>query len=45
MDDDLDVAVALNEILYGASGYDRPRALIILNTDSPLQLSASTAAC
>jgi trimethylamine---corrinoid protein Co-methyltransferase len=43
VDDDLDVAVALNEILYGAEWARRPRALIVLNTNSPLQLSGETA--
>jgi trimethylamine--corrinoid protein Co-methyltransferase len=43
VDDDLDVAVALNEILYGAEWPCRPRALIILNTNSPLQVSGETA--
>ena len=43
VDDDLDVAVALNEILYGAEWSRSPRALIILNTNSPLQISGETA--
>jgi trimethylamine--corrinoid protein Co-methyltransferase len=43
VDDDLDVAVALNEILYGAEWAIWPRALVILNTSSPLQLSEDTA--
>ncbi len=43
VDDDLDVAIALNEILFGAEWPRRPRALIILNTNSPLQLSGETA--
>ena len=43
VDDDLDVAIALNEILFGAEWLRRPRALIILNTNSPLQLSGETA--
>jgi trimethylamine---corrinoid protein Co-methyltransferase len=38
-DDDLDVAVAINEILWGAGWASVPRALIVLNTTSPLQLS------
>ena len=32
-----------NEILFGAAWYARPRALIVLNTTSPLQLSAENA--
>ena len=43
VDDDLDVAIALNEILFGAEWLRRPRGLIILNTNSPLQLSGETA--
>jgi len=43
VDDDLEVAIALNEILFGAEWLSRPRALIILNTNSPLQLSGETA--
>jgi trimethylamine--corrinoid protein Co-methyltransferase len=43
VDDDLEVAIALNEILFGAEWLRRPRALIILNTNSPLQLSGETA--
>lgn len=43
VEDDLDVAVALNEILFGAEWQLRPRALIVLNTTSPLQLSFETA--
>lgn len=38
-DADLDDAVALNEILWGADWAKRTRALIVLNTTSPLQLS------
>ena len=43
VDDDLDEAEAINEILWGAGWADRPRAFIILNTTSPLQLAAETA--
>ncbi len=43
VDDDLDAAVAINEILYGAGWMRRPRALIVLNTSAPLQLSGETA--
>lgn len=42
-DADLDVAAAVHEVLYGAAWHDRPRGLIILNTTSPLQISAETA--
>jgi trimethylamine--corrinoid protein Co-methyltransferase len=42
-EDDLDVAAAANEILFGARWHETPRALIILNTNSPLQLTAETA--
>jgi len=42
-DADLDVAVAAHEILFGAEWHDRPRGLIILNTTSPLQITAETA--
>jgi trimethylamine---corrinoid protein Co-methyltransferase len=38
-DEDLDDAVAINEILWGAGWAGVPRALIVLNTTSPLQLS------
>lgn len=38
-DADLDEAIALNEILWGASWHSVPRALIVLNTTSPLQLA------
>jgi trimethylamine--corrinoid protein Co-methyltransferase len=43
VDDDLDAAVAINEILFGADWRSRPRALIVLNTNSPLQISSETA--
>jgi len=42
-DADLDVAVAVHEILFGAEWHDRPRGLIILNTSSPLQITGETA--
>ena len=42
-DADLDVAAAVHEVLFGAAWHDRPRGLIILNTTSPLQISAETA--
>jgi trimethylamine---corrinoid protein Co-methyltransferase len=42
-DHDLDLAVGANEILFGADWHDRPRALIILNTSSPLQITQETA--
>jgi len=38
-DADLDDDVAINEILWGAGWHSVPRALIVLNTTSPLQLS------
>ena len=42
-DDDLDVAVAAHEILFGAVWNEVPRGLIILNTSSPLQITSETA--
>jgi trimethylamine--corrinoid protein Co-methyltransferase len=42
-DTDVDVALAVHEILYGAAWHDRPRGLIILNTSSPLQITGETA--
>ena len=42
-DEDLDVAERVNEILFGARWYEQPRALIVLNTTAPLQLSGETA--
>ena len=39
---DVDEAVAINEILYGPRWEERPRALIVLNTNSPLLLSVET---
>ena len=38
-EEDLDDAIAINEILWGAGWHDVPRALIVLNTTSPLQLA------
>jgi trimethylamine---corrinoid protein Co-methyltransferase len=43
VDEDIDDAERINEILFGASWHERPRALIVLNTTSPLQLSAENA--
>jgi len=43
VDDDLDAAIGINEILFGADWHSRPRALIVLNTNSPLQISSETA--
>ena len=40
VDEDIDDAERINEILFGAAWHERPRALIVLNTTSPLQLSA-----
>ena len=37
---DIDVAVRVHEILFGAAWHEVPRALAIVNTSSPLQLSA-----
>ena len=42
-DDDIHLAVAANEILFGAEWQREPRALTVLNTTSPLQLSGETA--
>lgn len=42
LEGDVDEAVAMNEILYGAQWARRPRALIVLNTSSPLRLSVET---
>ena len=42
-DADLDVAIAVHEILFGAAWHERPRGLIILNTSSPLQITGETA--
>jgi trimethylamine--corrinoid protein Co-methyltransferase len=43
VDEDIDDAERINEILFGAAWHERPRALIVLNTTSPLQLSAENA--
>lgn len=43
LEPDVDEAIAMNEILYGAQWADTPRALIVLNTNSPLLLSVETA--
>ena len=43
VDEDIDDAERINEILFGAGWHERPRALIVLNTTSPLQLSAEKA--
>jgi trimethylamine---corrinoid protein Co-methyltransferase len=43
LDEDLDDAAAINEILYGADWASRPRAFVILNTNSPLQIAGETA--
>jgi trimethylamine---corrinoid protein Co-methyltransferase len=37
---ELRVAIDVAEILYGAEWYERPRLWIVINTTSPLQLSA-----
>lgn len=42
-DEDLDDAERVNEILFGSGWHRRPRALIVLNTSAPLQLSGETA--
>lgn len=38
-DDDLDVAVAANEIIFGSDWHRRACALIVVNTSSPLQMT------
>lgn len=43
VDEDLADAERINEILFGADWHERPRALIVLNTTSPLQISGETA--
>jgi trimethylamine--corrinoid protein Co-methyltransferase len=43
MDADADDSFRINEILFGADWHKRPRALTILNTTAPLQVSAETA--
>ncbi len=42
-EEDLVHAESINEILFGAGWHERPRALIVLNTTAPLQLSGETA--
>jgi len=43
VDEDVDDAERINEILFGADWHVRPRALIVLNTTAPLQVSGETA--
>ena len=43
VDADVDESERINEILFGADWHERPRALIVLNTTAPLQLSGETA--
>lgn len=43
VDEDVDESERINEILFGAEWHERPRALIVLNTTAPLQLSGETA--
>jgi trimethylamine---corrinoid protein Co-methyltransferase len=43
VDEDVDEGERINEILFGAGWHERPRALIVLNTTAPLQLSGETA--
>jgi trimethylamine--corrinoid protein Co-methyltransferase len=43
VDEDVDEGARINEILFGAGWHERPRALIVLNTTAPLQLSGETA--
>jgi trimethylamine--corrinoid protein Co-methyltransferase len=43
VDEDIDDSERINEILFGADWHERPRALIVLNTTAPLQLSGETA--
>jgi trimethylamine---corrinoid protein Co-methyltransferase len=43
VDEDADEGERINEILFGAGWHERPRALIVLNTTAPLQLSGETA--
>jgi trimethylamine--corrinoid protein Co-methyltransferase len=43
VDEDVDESARINEILFGARWHERPRALIVLNTTAPLQLSGETA--
>ena len=43
VDEDVDDAERINEILFGAGWHEHPRALIVLNTSSPLQIAGETA--
>jgi trimethylamine--corrinoid protein Co-methyltransferase len=43
VDEDVDDTERINEIVFGATWHERPRALIVLNTTAPLQLSGETA--
>jgi trimethylamine--corrinoid protein Co-methyltransferase len=43
VDADVDDSLHINEILFGADWHTRPRALTILNTTAPLQVSGETA--
>jgi trimethylamine--corrinoid protein Co-methyltransferase len=43
VDEDVDDAERINEILFGAEWHAVPRALIVLNTTAPLQISGETA--
>jgi trimethylamine--corrinoid protein Co-methyltransferase len=43
VDADVDDSFRVNEILFGADWHARPRALTILNTTAPLQVSGETA--
>ena len=43
VDEDVDEAERINEILFGAEWHARPRALIVLNTTAPLLISGETA--
>ena len=43
VDADVDDGERINEILFGAGWHERPRALIVLNTTAPLQISGETA--
>ena len=43
VDADVDDSFRINEILFGADWHARPRALTILNTTAPLQVSGETA--
>jgi trimethylamine---corrinoid protein Co-methyltransferase len=43
VDEDVDEGERINEILFGARWHERPRALIVLNTTAPLQISGETA--